>query len=104
MSQDKEDDRVEAVRLDLLRLAESGEDYEAALSLAIRCAGAPDRWLRVTALHSFGYVARVYGRLDLAVVLPLLHAARDDPDAEVIAAADDALEDIETFLPGIAAA
>ena len=92
---------AEAMRLDLLRWSESGEDYDKALALAVMCARSPDRWLRVNALHCFGYIARVYGRLDLDAVLPILREAQDDiSDTEAAAAAQDALDDLEVFLPG----
>ena len=88
----------EKTRLDLLRWSESGEDYDRALALAVACAGS--RWLRINALHCFGYIARVYGRLDLETAMPILHEARSNAsDAEVAAAAQDALDDLEVFLP-----
>lgn len=89
------------VRLDLLRLVESGEDYDAAVNLSIACAKSPDRWLRINALHCFGYIARVYGRLDLEAALPWIKDALGDTnDTEIAAAAQDALDDLEVFLPG----
>lgn len=104
MSPASTDKACESTRLELLRLAESGEDYEKALILAVECARSPDRWLRINALHCFGYIARVYGRLELEVALPLLHEARHEAtDVEVAAAAQDALSDLEVFLPGFKA-
>jgi len=89
----------EDVRLKLLRLSESGEDYDKALGLALECVRSSDRWLRINALHCFGYIARVYGRLDLDVVLPLLREAQGNTtDTEAAAAAQDALDDLEVFL------
>lgn len=91
----------ENVRLELLRLSESGEDYDKALGLALECVRSPDRWLRINALHCFGYIARVYGRLDLDAVLPLLQKAQGNTiDTEVAAAAQDTLDDLEVFLTG----
>ena len=89
----------ETMRLDLLRWSESGENYDKALALAVTCARSPDRWLRINALHCFGYIARVYGRLDLDTALPILREAQDDvSDTEVAAAAQDALDDLDVFL------
>ena len=87
------------IRLELLRLSESGEDYDKALGLALECVRSSDRWLRINALRCFGYIARVYGRLDLDVVLPLLRKAQGNTiDTEAAAAAQDALDDLEIFL------
>lgn len=95
-------DASESMRLDMLRWAESGNDYDKAVSLAVLCSRSSDRWLQVNALHCFGYIARVYKRLDLGEALPLIHAARGSADAEVSGAAQDALDDLETFLPHFA--
>ena len=90
---------LEDVRLELLRLSESGEEYEKALGVALECVDSSDRWLRNNALHCFGYIARVYGRLDLEAVLPLLRNAQSNTtDAEAAAAAQDALDDLGVFL------
>ena len=90
----------EKARLDLLRWSESGEDHGKALALAVTCAGSADRWLRINALHCFGYIARVYGRLDLETAMPILREAQGNgSDAEIAAAAQDALDDLEVFLP-----
>lgn len=90
----------ENTRLEMLRWAESGEDYNKALGLALAYARSSDHWLRINALHCFGYIARVYGKLDLEAVLPLLHEAKGNTvDTEVAAAAQDALDDLEVFLP-----
>ena len=93
-------DDSEKLRLDLLRWSESGEDYDKALALAVTCAQSADRWLRINALHCFGYIARVHGRLHLETVMPILREAQSNAsDAEVAAAAQDALDDLEVFLP-----
>lgn len=88
---------------ELISLAESGEDYDQALSLTAVCAESPDQTLRMNALHCFGYIARVYRRLDLDIALPLIHKGEQDPVPDVAAAARDALEDLEVFLPGFKA-
>lgn len=92
-------DIFEAMRQDMLRLSESGQDYDRALDLAVMCSHSADRWLRVNALHCFGYIACVYGKLDTQRVLPLLHNAGADEDFEVSAAARDAMDDLDVFLP-----
>ena len=99
MSDSETERDTESTRRELLRLAESGEDYDAALTLALSCAHDTDWWLRINALHCFGYIARVYRRLDRKSVQPLLLSASEDGDAGVAAAAQDALDDIETFRP-----
>lgn len=87
------------IRKKMLHLAESGESYEEALKLSADCAESESKNLRINALHCFGYIARVYKKLDMDVALPLLRKAGVDPDIMVSAAARDALDDIEVFLP-----
>lgn len=104
MSSATNDGASESIRRELLRCAESGEAYEEALGLALARTRSPDRWLRVNALHCFGYIARVYGRLDLDAALPLLHEAQaNTADPELAAAVQDALDDLTVFLPGFTA-
>lgn len=99
MNHIKANEMPKDVRLELLRLSESGKDYDKALGLALECVCSSDRWLRINALHCFGYIARVYGHLDLDVVIPLLREAQSNAtDTEVAAAAQDALDDLEIFL------
>lgn len=88
---------------ELISLAESGEDYDQALTMAVAYTKSSDPSLRMNALHSFGYIARVYGRLDLSVALPLLRRGEKDADPEVAAAARDALDDLGVFLRGFKA-
>lgn len=92
--------KEDEIRRRMLHLSESGSNYEEALRLSIDFATSEIRDLRVNALHCFGYIARVYGMLDVGVALPLLRKAEVDPDIMVSAAARDALDDIEVFLPG----
>lgn len=84
----------------MLYLSESGMHYDEAVGLSVEHAESEIRDLRMNALHCFGYIARVYRKLDLEAVLPLLRKAEVDPDTWVSAAARDALDDIEVFLPG----
>ena len=95
--------KEDEIRRKMLHLSESGKNYEEALKLSIDYAESEIMGLRVNALHCFGYIARVYKRLDLGVALPLLRKAEVDPDIRVSAAARDALDDIEVFLPGFKA-
>lgn len=95
--------KEDEIRRKMLHLSESGKNYEEALKLSIDYAESEIMDLRVNALHCFGYIARVYKRLDLGVALPLLRKAEVDPDIMVSAAARDALDDIEVFLPGFKA-
>lgn len=92
--------KEDEIRRKMLHVSESGKDYEEALRLSVDCAESESRNLRVNALYCFGYIARVYKRLDMRVALPLLRKAEVDPDIMVSAAARDALDDIEVFLPG----
>ncbi len=103
MKQTINDDEAEEMRLNMLCWAESGVDYDRAVSLAIFCCRSPHRWLKINALHCFGYIARVYKKLDLEQVLSLIKEARHSTDSEIAGAAYDALEDLETFLPGFTA-
>lgn len=92
--------KEDEIRKAMLCFSESGEDYEKALKLSVEYAKSEIRDLRVNALHCFGYIARVYRKLDMDIILPLLREAEANPDIMVSAAARDALDDIEVFLPG----
>jgi len=92
----KENDEI---RKRMLYFSESGTDYEDALKLSVEWAESESKDLRINALHCFGYIARVYKKLDMDIALPLLRKAEVDPDIMVSAAARDALDDIEVFLP-----
>lgn len=87
------------IRKEMLYLSESGDDYENALKMSVEYAESENRDLRTNALHCFGYIARVYRKLDMDVALPLILKAEVDPDIMVCAAARDALDDIKMFLP-----
>lgn len=95
----KHDDQLTDKIHELISLAEGGQEYGAALSRAVAYAKSPEPSLRMNALHCLGYIARVYGRLDLDVALPLLREGENDPVPDVAAAARDALDDLEVFLP-----
>lgn len=89
------------IRKEMIYFSESGFHYDEALKTSVAHAESEVRDLRMNALHCFGYIARVYGKLDLETVLPLLRKAEVDPDIWVSAAARDALDDIGTFLPNL---
>ena len=91
---------TESIRRTLIRSAESGSDYGSALDLAIQYATSSDDGLRTNAFQCFGYMARVYRKLDLdRVLLILRHAAKGDSDWRARGAAQDALGDMTMFLP-----
>lgn len=83
----------------MLHLSESGYNYVGAMRLSVEHAESENRDLRTNALHCFGYIARVYRRLDMDVALPLILKAKLEPDVMVSAAARDALDDIKMFMP-----
>lgn len=91
--------KADEIRKEMIYLSESGLHYDEALRLSVEHAESEIRDLRMNALHCFGYIARVYKKLNLEAVLPLIRKAEVDSDAWVSAAARDALDDIEIFLP-----
>ena len=67
-------------------------------AICLRLAAHPDPQVRGNAVLGLGHLARVVGRLNLAVALPVLRAALFDPDAWVRGQADAAADDVEHFL------
>jgi len=71
--------------------------WRAPQDLCVRLARDEDDDVAGLAVTGLGHLARLHGELDLDVVLPLLHELRDTP-GPLAGRAEDALEDIETFL------
>jgi len=74
------------------------EDFEEAQSLCIRLAHHPHYNVRANALLGFGHLARRFGRLNRAIVTPLVKKGQDDPEEFVRDQANSAADDIAHFL------
>jgi hypothetical protein len=76
----------------------AGEPWEWAQSCSIQLARHRSAGVRASAVASFGHLARRFGRLDPGRVRRLVEIALHDPSAAVRARADDAADDLLTFL------
>lgn len=74
------------------------ERLEWAQGVCVRLAAHPHFNVRGNAVLGFGHLARRFGRLDRAVVEPILVRALVDPDPYVRAHAHDAADDLRHFL------
>ena len=76
----------------------AGEPWEWAQSCCIELVRHRSASVRAAAIASFGHLARRFGRLDPGRVRRLVEIALYDPSAAVRARADDAADDLKTFL------
>src|SRR2546427_709802 len=81
-----------------LEVGLAGEPWEWAQSCCIQLARHRSAGVRASAVASFGHLARRFGRLDPGRVRSLVEIALHDPSAAVRARADDAADDLLTFL------
>jgi len=82
----------------VLSAAVYGRDLEWAQGVCLRLATHEHFNVRGNAIVGFGHLARLHGRLDRAVVLPIIEAGLADPDEYVRGHADSAADDVEHFL------
>ena len=76
----------------------SGEPFAWAQSCCIELTRHRSAGVRAGAIASFGHLARRFGRLDPGRVRSLVEIALHDPSPAVRARADDAADDLLTFL------
>jgi hypothetical protein len=76
----------------------SGEPFAWAQSCCVELARHRSAGVRAGAIASFGHLARRFGRLDPGRVRNLVEIALHDPSPAVRARADDAADDLLTFL------
>ena len=76
----------------------SGEPFEWAQSCSVQLARHRSAGVRASAVASFGHLARRFGRLDPGRVRRIVEIALHDPSPAVRARADDAADDLLTFL------
>ena len=76
----------------------AGEPWEWAQSCCVQLARHRSAGVRAGAVAGFGHLARRFGRLDPGRVRRLVEIALHDPSAAVRARADDAADDLLTFL------
>ena len=91
------DDPAELAEL-ALEIGLSGEPFEWAQSCTVQLVRHRSAGVRASAVASFGHLARRFGRLDPGRVRRLVEIALHDPSAAVRARADDAADDLRTFL------
>ena len=89
---------MEALRIAVLSVALHEPDVVWAESFCTRLASHTDPIVRGNAILGFGHIARLHGRLNLAIVEPLIQAALGDEDEHVRGQAESAADDIESFL------
>ncbi len=81
-----------------LEVGLAGEPWEWAQSCCVQLARHRSAGVRAGAIASFGNLARRFGRLDPGRVRRLVEIALHDPSSAVRARADDAADDLLTFL------
>ena len=69
-----------------------------AADVCCRLSAHPDEWVRGAAILGFGHLARTTGKLDEAVVMPIVKAAPTDPSPVVVGRAEDAVSDLQHWL------
>src|SRR4051812_11684801 len=80
----------------LIRLALHDADWPWVQARCLEALDNPEVAVRRTAATCLGHLARIHRQLDLIVVLPALRRLQGDPDAA--GTAEDALDDILTFV------
>lgn len=80
----------------LLSAALHDPDWRWVQAHCLRFARHEDPGVRGVAATCLGHLARLHRQLDLDAVVPVLEALRRDP--QVVGPAEDALDDIETFI------
>ncbi len=80
----------------LVRLALHDADWPWVQARCLEALNNPDLAIRRTAATCLGHLARIHRQLDLVVVLPALRRLQVDPEAA--GTAEDALEDVLTFV------
>lgn len=88
----------EELLIAVLSAALYGLDLNWAEGVCHRLAVHPHFNVRGNAILGFGHLARIHGRLDRSVVLPLIQAALVDPHQYVRSHPHDAADDVEHFL------
>jgi hypothetical protein len=81
-----------------LEVGLAGEPWEWAQSCCVQLARHRSAAVRAGAVAGFGHLARRFGRLDPGRVRRLVEIALHDPSPAVRACADDAADDLLTFL------
>lgn len=80
----------------LIRITYYDHDYKWVQSKCIRFLDSNDLNVKRLAIICLGHLARIHKQLDKEAVIPLLKKLQNDPN--VGGAAEDALDDIESFL------
>ena len=82
----------------VLSAALYGSDQQWAQGVCQRLATHPHFSVRGNAILGLGHLARIHGRLQQSIALPIIEAGLADPDEYVRAQAHSAADDIEHFL------
>lgn len=73
-------------------------DCDWAADICLRLSSHPDGRVRGNSVLGFGHLARICGKLDRAIVQPIIIAALSDPDSNVRGHAHSAVDDTSHFL------
>lgn len=92
------DDAPEAVLRAVIAASMHDDDWKYAQDLCVRLSAHPHLNVRGNAVLGFGHIARVHGRLEERLVLPIIRAALKDDDEYVRSQACGARDDVEHFL------
>ena len=87
-----------AIESALVNIAFHDDDWHWVQDKCLGFTSHPEPPVRQVAITCLGHVARIHGKLDLAVVLPVLKKLSRDPDVDT----EDTLNDIRMFLPNAA--
>lgn len=88
-------DNVDTIPMALIRCTYHVFDYQWVQSWCVRLAlSSDDVSVRGIAAQCLGHLARIHGALDMTVVCPVLQRLLRDPNAWVVAEAEDAIRDI----------
>ena|SRR5689334_3523268 len=91
-------DDIGALLVAVIAVAMHDDDWHYAQDLCVRLSSHPHFNVRGNAVLGFGHIARVHGRLDRAVVQPIIHNARCDQHGYVRGQAESAVDDTTLFL------
>ncbi len=82
----------------LVAIALHEPDWRWAQDRCLEFAQHPEATVRQIAATCLGHVARIHQKLDLEKVAPVLHQLLSDPELCVSGCAEDAINDIKTFM------
>ena len=82
----------------LLGLSLYGENFDLIQETLVEYSGNSDENIRGIAILCFGHIARIYGRINTELVLPIVQKGLKDKNSFVRGHSHSALDDIEFFV------